>query len=111
MLEESQYFIEWTAAEAPAEMAEELVNLQVLLALWRLAWPEAQNSPLHAACWPCRRSSGPTKSCAMWQTMKDKICVQLFYRFPRRQSAKKKSKKSSTRCGPTGLRPAQDQAL
>jgi hypothetical protein len=46
MLEESQYFIEWTAAEAPAELAEELVNLQALLALWRQAWPEAQNSPL-----------------------------------------------------------------
>jgi hypothetical protein len=54
MLEESQYFracpafpgIEWTAAEAPAELAEELVNLQALLALWRRAWPEAQNSPL-----------------------------------------------------------------
>ena len=46
MLEESQYLIEWTAAEAPVELAEELVDLQVLLALWRRAWPEAQNSPL-----------------------------------------------------------------
>ena len=46
MLEESQYLIEWTAGEAPAEVAEELVNLQVLLALWRRAWPEAQHSPL-----------------------------------------------------------------
>lgn len=46
MLEESQYFIEWTAAEAPAEVAEELVNLQVMLALWRRAWPEAQHSPV-----------------------------------------------------------------
>jgi hypothetical protein len=45
MLEESQYFIEWTAAEAPIEVAGELVNLQVLLALWRRAWPEAQRSP------------------------------------------------------------------
>ena len=46
MLEESQYLIEWTAAEAPVELAEELVDLQVLLALWHWAWPEAQNSPL-----------------------------------------------------------------
>jgi hypothetical protein len=43
MLEESQYLIEWTAAEAPAEIAEELVNLQVMLALWRRAWPDAQH--------------------------------------------------------------------
>ena len=46
MLEESQYLIEWTAAEAPAEVAEELVNLQVLIALWRRTWPEAQHNPL-----------------------------------------------------------------
>ena len=46
MLEESQYLIEWTAAETQAEVAEELVNLQVLIALWRRAWPEAQHSPL-----------------------------------------------------------------
>ena len=46
MLEESQHLIEWTAEDAPAEVAEELVNLQVLLALWRRAWPEVQHSPL-----------------------------------------------------------------
>jgi len=46
MLEESQYFIEWTAAEAPVEVAAELVNMQVMLALWRRAWPEAQHSPI-----------------------------------------------------------------
>ncbi|MCU0501386.1 MAG: hypothetical protein MUC51_06405 [Anaerolineae bacterium] len=46
LLEESQHLIEWTAAETPAEVAEELVNMQVLLALWRRAWPEAQSSPL-----------------------------------------------------------------
>ncbi len=46
MLEESQYFIEWTTAEAPIEVAEELVNLQVMLALWRRAWPEVQHSQL-----------------------------------------------------------------
>jgi len=46
MLEESQYFIEWMGAEAPVEVAEELVNLQVMLALWRRAWPEVQHSQL-----------------------------------------------------------------
>lgn len=46
MLEESQYLIEWTAAEAPIELAAELVDLQALLALWRRAWPEAQHNPL-----------------------------------------------------------------
>jgi len=45
LLEESQYFIEWTAVEAPPDVAEELVNLQVLLALWRRGWSEAQHSP------------------------------------------------------------------
>jgi len=44
MLEECQYFIEWTAAEMPLDLAEELVDVQVLLALWRRAWPEAQHS-------------------------------------------------------------------
>ena len=41
MLEESQWFIEWTAAEA--EIAAELVDIQVLIALWRRAWPEVQH--------------------------------------------------------------------
>lgn len=42
MLEESQYFIEWTAGEAEAEVASELADIQIMLALWRRAWPEAQ---------------------------------------------------------------------
>jgi hypothetical protein len=45
MLEESQYFIEWTAAEAEPKIAAELVDIQRLVALWRKAWPEAQNHP------------------------------------------------------------------
>ena len=44
MLEESQYFIEWTAAETPIEVAAELVDMQLMIALWRGAWPEAQHS-------------------------------------------------------------------
>ena len=44
MLEESQYFIEWTAAETKPEIAVELVDIQLMLSLWRKAWPEAQHS-------------------------------------------------------------------
>ena len=46
MLEESQYFIEWTAAAAESEVAAELVDIQRLVALWRKAWPEAQQYPI-----------------------------------------------------------------
>ena len=42
MFEESLYFIEWTAVEAEPAVAAELVNIQLMLALWRKAWPEAQ---------------------------------------------------------------------
>jgi hypothetical protein len=45
MLEESQYFIEWTAGEAEVDVANELTDIQVMLALWRTAWPEAQRLP------------------------------------------------------------------
>ena len=38
LLEESKYFIEWTAAEADSHIAAELVRLQVQLALWQLNW-------------------------------------------------------------------------
>jgi hypothetical protein len=43
-LKESQYFIEWTAAEAEPEVAAELVDIQIMLTLWLKAWPEAQQS-------------------------------------------------------------------
>ena len=43
-MEESQYFIEWTASEAEPEIAAELVDIQVMLSLWRNAWPEARHS-------------------------------------------------------------------
>ena len=45
MLEESQYYIEWTAAEAEPELAGELVDIQRMIAAWRRAWPEASQSP------------------------------------------------------------------
>jgi len=47
MMEECQYFIEWTAAEASIEVAAELVDIQVALALWRKIWPEAQHHQSH----------------------------------------------------------------
>ena len=45
LLEESQYLIEWTAGEAEPETAADLVDIQVMLSLWRNAWQEAQHSP------------------------------------------------------------------
>jgi hypothetical protein len=44
MLEESQYYIEWTAAEAEPEIAAELVDIQRMIGLWRKAWPEARHN-------------------------------------------------------------------
>jgi hypothetical protein len=52
MLEESQYYIEWTAAEAAPEVAGELVDIQRLVAAWRRAWPEAQHSPVQRTLLP-----------------------------------------------------------
>ncbi len=45
MLEESQYYIEWTAAEAEVDVAAELVDIQIMIVAWRHAWPEAQKTP------------------------------------------------------------------
>jgi hypothetical protein len=49
MLEESQYFIEWVAAETEPEVAAELVDIQVMVAGWRQVWAEAQSHPAHRA--------------------------------------------------------------
>ena len=43
MLEESQHFIEWAATDTEPEVAADLVDIQIMLALWRRAWPEARN--------------------------------------------------------------------
>jgi hypothetical protein len=40
LLEESKFFIEWTAGEADIDAAAELVQLQVQLSLWGRAWDE-----------------------------------------------------------------------
>jgi hypothetical protein len=44
MLEESRYYIEWTAAEAEPEIAAELVDIQRMLSLWVKTWPDAQKN-------------------------------------------------------------------
>jgi hypothetical protein len=40
LVEESKYFIEWTAFDAPPETAAQLVHLQVELARWQLNWAQ-----------------------------------------------------------------------
>ena len=46
MLEESQYFIEWTAREAEIETAAELVELQIQLACWQRDWAVLWSDPV-----------------------------------------------------------------
>jgi len=41
MLTECIQFIEWTAWHVSPEIAAELVDLQIMLGIWRKAWPEA----------------------------------------------------------------------
>jgi hypothetical protein len=45
MLEESEFFIEWTAPEAPLNVQALLVELQIKLALWNLKWPKIYTDP------------------------------------------------------------------
>ena len=47
LIEESKYFIEWTAPEAQTEAAEQLVNLQVQLAGWQRNWSQIWSDPSH----------------------------------------------------------------
>lgn len=44
MLEESQAFIDWTGAETEPDVASELADMQVQLALWRRSWGAARES-------------------------------------------------------------------
>ena len=46
LLDESKYFIEWTAAEAEVNTAAQLVELQVQLARWQRNWTETWDDPL-----------------------------------------------------------------
>jgi hypothetical protein len=45
MLEESEFFIEWTAPEAPLNVQTPLVELQIQLALWHVKWPQVYTDP------------------------------------------------------------------
>jgi len=40
LISETKWFIEWTAAEIEPVQAEELVNIQVQLAVWELTWDD-----------------------------------------------------------------------
>ena len=44
MLEESKFFIEWTAPQAPLNVKAFLAELQIQLALWHLVWPRIYTS-------------------------------------------------------------------
>jgi hypothetical protein len=46
MLEESEFFIEWTAPEASLKVKAPLIELQVQLALWQLMWPKVYSDPV-----------------------------------------------------------------
>jgi hypothetical protein len=45
MIDESKFFIEWTAADAEAHTAEVLVELQVQLARWHQNWARIWSDP------------------------------------------------------------------
>jgi len=45
LVDESKFFIEWTAADAEAETAAPLIELQVQLALWQLDWDKIWDDP------------------------------------------------------------------
>ncbi len=45
MLEESKFFIEWAAPEAPLSVQAHLARLQIELALWHRIWPQVHTNP------------------------------------------------------------------
>jgi hypothetical protein len=49
VIDETQWFIEWTAFVIKPEQAEELVNIQVQLSLWKSTWDDIwSNATLRA---------------------------------------------------------------
>ncbi len=46
IIDESKFFIEWTAAEAEVSTGEVLVELQVQLALWSRKWASIWSDPV-----------------------------------------------------------------
>ncbi|MFQ5906916.1 MAG: hypothetical protein ACE5JA_10160, partial [bacterium] len=49
LLEESKFFIEWTAPDTELTIQTELVNLQLQLALWQLRWKSIWVDPVQRA--------------------------------------------------------------
>jgi hypothetical protein len=49
MLSECKSFIEWTGPETAVEIAEQLVRIQVQLAVWQLNWEKIRYDPEKAA--------------------------------------------------------------
>ncbi|MDP3185482.1 MAG: hypothetical protein Q8M58_09455, partial [Anaerolineales bacterium] len=47
LIEESKYFIEWTAPEAEIETAAQLVELQLELVRWQYKMPQIWSDPNH----------------------------------------------------------------
>ena len=61
LLEEAKYMIEWTAADAEPEIAEELVSIQRQVSLWLRAWEKTHQLKeqrtllsIHAKYWSDR---------------------------------------------------------
>lgn len=61
LIDESKFYIEWTAAEAETSTAAELVELQVQLARWERDWERIWADPVerrkmadHSASWSKR---------------------------------------------------------
>ncbi len=46
IIDESKFFIEWTAVEAEINTAGELVELQIQLARWHWNWPRIWTDPV-----------------------------------------------------------------
>ena len=45
LIDESKFFIEWTAAEAETQTAAELVDLQIQLSRWQYNWAQIWTDP------------------------------------------------------------------
>ena len=46
LIDESKYFIEWTAADAETQTAAELVDLQIQLSQWQYNWVHIWTDPV-----------------------------------------------------------------
>jgi len=56
VLQESKLFIEWVAAEVEVDLAAELVELQIQLALWQYSWASIWDNELE--CKQIAQSAG-----------------------------------------------------